>query len=94
LDTPSNLIASLKTENRVVFSVDGRLEDDTLRKIPGVKRVERFGERVVVYGHKEKLLVNVVNTLEANNVHYDDLRTERPTLEDVFLAYTGRQMRN
>jgi ABC-2 type transport system ATP-binding protein len=94
LDTPSNLIASLKTENRVVFTVDGRFEDDTLRKIPGVIRVEWFGERVVVYGHKERLLVNVVNTLEANNVHYDDLRTERPTLEDVFLAFTGRQMRD
>ena len=93
LDTPSNLIASLKTENRVVFTVDGRLEDDTLHKIPGVIRVEWFGERVVVYGHKEKLLINVVNALEANNIHYDDLRTERPTLEDVFLAFTGRQMR-
>jgi ABC-2 type transport system ATP-binding protein len=94
LDTPSNLIASLKTENRIVFTVDGRLEDDTLRKVPGVIRVEWFGEQVVVYGHKEKLLVNVVNALEANNVHYDDLRTERPTLEDVFLAFTGRQIRD
>lgn len=93
LDTPGNLIASLNTEYRVVFTVDGRLEDDILLKIPGVKRVEWFGERVVVYGHKEKLLLNVVNTLEANIVHYDDLRTERPTLEDVFLAYTGKQMR-
>jgi ABC-2 type transport system ATP-binding protein len=94
LDTPSNLIASLKTENRIVFTVDGRLEDNTLLKVPGVIRVEWFGEQVVVHGHKEKLLVNVVNALEANNVHYDDLRTERPTLEDVFLAFTGRQIRD
>lgn len=93
LDTPNNLIASLKTENRVVFTIDGHLEEDTLRNVPGVIRVEWIGERVVVYGQKEGLLSNVVKTLEANDVRFDDLRTERPTLEDVFLAFTGREMR-
>ena len=94
LDTPNNLIASLKAENRVVFNVDGRLDEEPLRKVPGVIRVERIGERVVVYGQKEGLLSGVVNTLEANGVRFDDLRTEQPTLEDVFLALTGREIRD
>ena len=94
LDTPNNLIASLKAENRVVFNVDGRLGEEPLRKVPGVIRVERIGERVVVYGQKEGLLSGVVNTLEANGVRFDDLRTEQPTLEDVFLALTGREIRD
>ena len=94
LDTPQNLINTLGAENRVVFSVNGHLDEKPLRAIPGVIRVERIGERVVVYGQKDGLVGGVVNTLEAGGVRFDHLRTEQPTLEDVFLALTGREMRN
>ena len=84
----------MEAENRVVFNVDGRIDEEPLRKVPGVMRVERFGERVVVYGRKEGLIGGVVNTLEANGVRFDDLRTEQPRLEDVFLALTEREMKD
>ena len=94
LDTPQNLINSLGAENRVVFSVNGRLDEEPLHAVPGVIRVERIGERVLVYGQKEGLVSGVVNALEAGDVRFDHLRTEQPTLEDVFLALTGRGMRS
>ena len=94
LDSPANLMASLEAENRVVFRADGNLNEEALRQVAGVQRVERIGEQVIVYGQKEGLLAGVVNTLEAGSVRFDDLRTEQPTLEDVFLALTGREMRD
>lgn len=93
LDTPDNLIGSLGAENRVVFDVAGRLDEGPLHAIPGVTRVEQVGERVVVYGQGDGLVSGVVNTLEEAGVRFRDLRTEQPTLEDVFLALTGRKMR-
>lgn len=93
LDTPGNLIASLKAESRVVFETDDHLHEESLRAVPGVVRLERVGERVVVYGRAERLLTGVIGTLEANEVRFSNLRTEQPTLEDVFLALTGREMR-
>ena len=94
LDTPQNLIDSLGTENRVVFRVDGHFDEESLRTVPGVIRVERIGERVVVYGQKDGLISSVINTLEVDGIRFNQLRTEQPTLEDVFLSLTGKEMRN
>lgn len=93
LDTPENLVRSLGAESRVVFGVDGHFDEGALQVIPGVTRVERIGERVVVYGQGDGLVGGVVNALEAGSVRFRDLRTEQPSLEDVFLALTGREMR-
>jgi ABC-2 type transport system ATP-binding protein len=93
LDTPQNLIDSLGVENRVVFSVNGRFDEELLGAVPSVTRVERVGERVVVYGQGERFVGQVVNGLEAAGIRFRNLRTEQPTLEDVFLALTGRRMR-
>jgi len=92
LDTPENLIRSLGSENRVVFSVTERLDERGLQTLSVVARVEQVGERVVVYGRGDGLVSGVVNALEADGVRFRDLRTEQPSLEDVFLALTGREM--
>lgn len=94
LDTPQNLIVSLKAENRVVFNMDENLDLDLLSDVTGVVRVEQIDDRVVVYGQGEKLLSGVINKLEHNQVSFSNLRTEQPSLEDVFLALTGREMRD
>ena len=94
LDTPQNLIDSLGAENRVAFEVDAHLDAEPLRAVPGVVRVERIGERVVVYGQQDGLVSGVVNALEAGGIRFENLRTEQPTLEDVFLALTGKEMRD
>jgi ABC-2 type transport system ATP-binding protein len=94
LDTPENLIRSLEAENRVVFSADGGFDKALLQVLANVTRVEQTGERVVVYGQKDGLVSGVVNALEAANVPFSDLRTEQPSLEDVFLALTGKEMRD
>ncbi|MDY6876067.1 MAG: ABC transporter ATP-binding protein [Chloroflexota bacterium] len=94
LDTPENLIHSLRADSQVVFDVNGHFDEEPLRAVPGVTRVERVGERVVVYGQDDGLVGGVVNALEAGGVRFRDLRTEQSSLEDVFLALTGRKMRN
>ncbi len=93
LDTPANLIASLKAENRIIFTATGPLAVEILQQVPGAARVEHIGEQVIVYGRKEGMLSGVVTALETNGINFTDLRTERPSLEDVFLALTGREMR-
>jgi ABC-2 type transport system ATP-binding protein len=94
LDTPQNLIDSLGAENRVVFEVDGSLDEELLRAVPGVVRVERIGGRVAVYGRGDGLISGVVNVLEAGGIRFENLRTEQPTLEDLFLALAGKEMRD
>lgn len=94
LDSPSNLITSLGADNRVVFEVGQTLDCEILSKISDISRVEQIGERVVAYGQKNGLVGEIVNALEAGDIQFENLRTERPNLEDVFLSLTGKEMRN
>jgi ABC-2 type transport system ATP-binding protein len=94
LDSPQNLIAGLDAENRIIFSVKEKLDDTVFRKIPGVTRVEQSQDRVIIYGRGDGLLVKVVMALETGHIRFRDLRTEQPSLDDVFIALTGKEMRD
>jgi len=93
LDTPQNLIHKLGAENRLIFSIDGKLDLQKLQRVEGVTRVEPENDEFVVSGHGERLVGDVVHAITANGVRLRTLRTEQPTLEDVFLKLTGRKMR-
>lgn len=94
LDTPENLIRTLEAEYRLVFTVDGPFDPQCLSGVTGVTRLETMDERVIVYGTTAEVVSEVVKALGQSGARFHDLRTERPTLEDVFLALTGREMRD
>lgn len=94
LDTPEHLIRNLGAESRVTFSIEGDFASESLQALATVSRVEHAGERVIVYGKGDTLVGEVVNALTSRGTRFRDLRTEQPTLEDVFLTLTGREMRD
>jgi len=94
LDTPEKLVQSIGAENRVVFVLVEPADLTGLSGLEDVSRVEQTGDRVVVYGRSDQTVVEVVKFLSANRVRFRDLRTEQPTMDDVFLALTGREMRD
>jgi ABC-2 type transport system ATP-binding protein len=61
--------------------------------VDGVHAVERNGAQVTVRG-AGPLFSRVVLALADHHVEPADLRQERATLEDVFLAATGRGLRD
>jgi ABC-2 type transport system ATP-binding protein len=75
-----------------VFNVQDTLDTARFQKIPAVSRIEQVDEQVTIFGREEGLLSGIVNTLEADKIRYQSLRTEQPTLEDVFLTVTGKQL--
>ena len=96
LDTPAALIRSLGLEERVAFSVDGTLPPAFQKDLSLSAQVDVQGDRVVVHGkqgQKVPLVSEVVRLLTEQGIQFRDLRTEQPNLEDVFLKFTGREMR-
>ncbi len=96
LDTPAALIRSLEAEERVIFSLDGNLSPAVKKILSKVGRLEVQGKQVTVHGKADRstpLVSVVVNLLTKQAVEFHDLRTEQPTLEDVFLNLTGSEMR-
>ena len=94
LDTPAALVRSLGVERRLVFTLPEGVAAPSLDGNGLVERVEQIDSRVVVYGRGDRFASSVVSALEDAHVDFLDLRTEQPDLEDVFLALTGREMRD
>jgi ABC-2 type transport system ATP-binding protein len=86
LDTPSGLIDSYVPDMSVVFSSDADV--GWLSALSCVHVVTRHGPRVVVRG-EGPLLALVAAALVERGIVPDDIRPERPSLEDVFLRLTG-----
>ena len=93
LDTPENLIGGLGVETRVVFTAEDTIDPKQLESLANVTRVEASGDRVIVHGQGDRLVSAVVRAVEDHGWRFRDLRSEQPTLDDVFLALTGRALR-
>ncbi len=93
LDTPENLIGGLGVETRVVFTAEDTIDAKQLESLANVTRVEASGDRVIVHGQGDRLVSEVVRAVEDHGWRFRDLRSEQPTLDDVFLALTGRALR-
>jgi ABC-2 type transport system ATP-binding protein len=93
LDTPAGLVRGLRAGQRLQFRPLGPFDPDDLRTLPGVRRVDRDGDQVVVSGDGP-LLATVAAALVDKAVPVADLRSEEANLEDAFLALTGRALRD
>lgn len=90
--SPQGLIAAEPSGVHVLFSTPAA-DLRFLEKVPHVSAVRRDGEQVEVEG-SGPVLALVAAALVKHDIVPDDLRVERPTLEDVFLRLTGHSMRD
>lgn len=91
IDTPAGLVSRVTSEQRLRFRPSMPLNDALLRELPEVNAVDRHGADVVVTG-TGNLLHAVSSTLAAYDVVPADLRTEQASLDDAFVALTGRRL--
>jgi ABC-2 type transport system ATP-binding protein len=90
--TPSELVAATDATQRVSFTWPDA-HAAWLSHLEGVERVTRRGDLVEVAG-SGPLAVRVAAGLTGRGIAPADFRTHHPDLEDVFLALTGRDLRN
>lgn len=91
LDTPQSLIQGSGLENAVTLIHDGQLDLEALRSTAAVQALKVEGERRV---RVQTADVNLfLKELFTRFDHVSIERLERPNLEDVFLALTGKELR-
>lgn len=89
IGTPEGLAAGAGVAKRLRFVPSGPFEDRLLTRLPEVSGVERDGRHVVVTGSGE-LANTIILTLAKAGVTAADLHLDSASLEDAFLALTGR----
>jgi ABC-2 type transport system ATP-binding protein len=94
LDSPEKLVQNLGAEHKVIFSVKGDVKEEWFTHLSTVESIAIFRDKVTVSGKDDRMLADVVNLLTAKGIRYYDLHTQQPNLEDVFIALTGKEIRN
>jgi ABC-2 type transport system ATP-binding protein len=89
LDSPAGLVARVDDRQRVRFRPSAPIDHAVLTALPEVTSVERAGNQLVVTG-TGNLLLAVTTELARNQVVAGDLRVEQTSLDDAFVALTGR----
>jgi ABC-2 type transport system ATP-binding protein len=94
-DTLANLLARLPQSDTVILCVEGDVDLEALGRVHGVRNAERDGEtlRIGLMGLVPGV-PNVLAWLAERGHKISQLDTSRANLEDVFLALTGRQLRD
>ena len=93
--TLAELYRALPAAQTLEFDVEGTVDTAALQRIPGVKRVQ-FGAGRLTLGVDDigTSTGAVMAALAAAGVTVRHLSSGRANLEDVFLALTGRQLRD
>jgi ABC-2 type transport system ATP-binding protein len=97
LGTPRELIATLGAEHVIEFELEqgAQLDDDALAALPAVRDVRRVNGATSL--HVSELHTSVPALLADIRTHgfaLSRFATHNATLEDVFVAHTGRHLRD
>ena len=68
---------------------------EKIKKLDNIDNVTYFNNSLVIsYKSGKNNLVDLINFLNKQNVKYSKIFSERPTLNDVFLELTGKELRD
>jgi ABC-2 type transport system ATP-binding protein len=94
LGTPAALISSLHAANVVEFSSEPEIPEARLRTLPGVTDAHRRGPNwALPVESLPETVPALLALIERSASRLVNLSTHRATLEDLFVALTGRELR-
>jgi ABC-2 type transport system ATP-binding protein len=93
LDTPARLIAKHGPGTTIQFAVDGHADVDSLRAMRGADSADVSAGRVRIRTQDPKSVLRALLARSNGSSRLAELRVDGGTLEDVFLALTGRDLR-
>ena len=90
---PDTLVRRHCPERAIVVTTAQPSDGALFRDLPGVESVEASGTEITIRG-RDGLVTGVIGRLARHGLEVADVRTETPTLEDVFIRLTGHSMRD
>lgn len=86
-----------KIEEKITIEIKN-LESDKLDELKKDKNILKLKyenkELFITYKKGKNNLENLINYLKENKINYSSIYSERPTLNDVFLELTGKELRD
>ena len=95
--TADELKKKARIEEKVTVEVNDLKEEqiDKIRKLQNVEEVKyNVNNLIITYKQGENNLGELTNYLKKEEMKYNKIYSERPTLNDVFLELTGKELRD
>ena len=94
LDTAPRLIARLGAQATIDCHLLGPVSTEAIRELPHVTGIRQSNQRFIIYSSEmQSTLVSLLELTTQQGIPLTDLQVGSPTLEDVFLDLTGRELR-
>jgi len=94
LDTTKDLIAKQNIESAIEFTTSNGVSKEFFQKLHGVSKVTHDGDSFILHTKESsRVLAELTRLSEENGLSLDNISVRKATLEDVFLALTGRKLR-
>ena len=99
IDTPKSMKSAIGNEIISFNLVDGKVSQDTLieqiSKIEFVKEVKNKQDLITVFSTKSNEVIPKIFQISTNlEMRINSLTLKQPTLDDVFISYTGHDLRD
>lgn len=95
--TSNELKKLAKIEEKVTVEVND-LQEKNINEIKKIKNVDSVNydglNLLITYKKGENNFTNLIEYLKRENINYNRIFSERPTLNDVFLELTGKELRD
>ena len=86
-----------RIEEKVIVEVNN-LNEEYIERIKAKRNIDDVtydgNTLLVTYIEGKNNLVNMIEFLKKESIHYNKIYSERPTLNDVFLELTGKELRD
>jgi len=95
--TREELTAAVKLGDQVSLRLLNHTEEDleAIRSLPFINRADLMEDRLVLTIQRgESRLASLIHTLENRNIAVAELNVRQPSLNDVFLEITGKELRD
>jgi ABC-2 type transport system ATP-binding protein len=99
LDTSTNLKNSISGTNTTILTLEiSNLTPDLLESVRALKCVETVSQenssRLKIHAHGDDAFDSIIDLIRMKNANIVSMQNIQPTLEDVFLHITGREVRD
>lgn len=94
----SEELKDMITMNEKISFTSKNLNDDVITKIKALEHLLSYenkdGSVKLSFDHGDGYLMNLIKLLDENKIRYSSLNVEKPSLNDVFLELTGKDLRD
>ncbi|HEV8292995.1 MAG TPA: ABC transporter ATP-binding protein [Tepidisphaeraceae bacterium] len=94
LGTVEDLLAAARTLPKIIAKTSRPPNLEKLKQMTGAQKVElEYGGCTVHTSNVSQTIIELVGILQAENIELWDISIHRPSLEDLFIELTGRDIR-